>query len=247
MTSPATYRLGKKPPRTDPRTLAYASYRTGTATAPPQAHWGHGLSYAMDGNSQYGDCVEAAYAHQVQTWTTRAGSPVVPSGADALAAYTAITGFNPDDPSTDQGTDMLTALGYWRSSGMAGQKITAYAALSPSGREEISEAVAWYGGAYIGVQLPLSAQSQVGTEWTVTTGPDAAAGSWGGHCIPLCGYDQDVLWCVTWGALQAMTWEFLATYCDEAFVMLAAGWIGADGTAPPGLNWAQLTADLAGL
>jgi hypothetical protein len=240
-------KLGKKAARHDSRTFAYGDYRTGLATAPPDAHWGHGLTFAMLGNAQYGDCVEAGYAHQVQIWGDRAGTPFVPTDAEALGAYTAITGFNPSVPSSDQGTDILTALGYWKSTGLGSQKITAYATVNPQDRAQVSESVAWYGGTYIGVQLPKSAQSQVGSEWSVTTGPDAAAGSWGGHCVPICGYDADRLWCVTWGAIQAMTWEFLTTYCDEAYVMLAAEWVAASGEAPSKLAWGQLMADLANL
>lgn len=243
----ADVRLGKNSARHDPRTFAYAAYRTGVATAPAHAHWGHGLQFAMLDNDKYGDCVEAGYAHQVQIWGDRAGMPVVPSDAETVAAYTAIAGFNPADPSTDKGTDILTALGYWKSTGMGGVQIDAYAALNPRDQAQMSEAIAWYGGAYIGLQLPISAQGQVGHEWTVTTGKDARPGSWGGHCVPVCGYDEKQLWCVTWGALQPMTWQFMQTYVDEAYVLLAHEWIEASGESPSKLAWGQLLADLANL
>ncbi|HET9895465.1 MAG TPA: hypothetical protein VFQ44_11095 [Streptosporangiaceae bacterium] len=240
-------KLGKNPARHDPRTFAYAKYRNTMEKPPAQAHWGHGLPFTMLDNDKYGDCVEAGFAHQLQIWGDRAGTPFVPTDAQTVAAYTAITGFNPDDPSTDKGTDILTACGYWKSTGIADHQITAYAAVNPRDRAEVCEAIAWYGGAYIGLALPISAQGQVGKEWTVTTGKDAKAGSWGGHCVPLCGYDANVVWCVTWGALQPMTWEFLTTYCDEAFVMLAQEWMEASGESPSKLAWGQLLADLANL
>ena len=241
------FRLGKKDARHDPRTLRLADYRTGALTAPAQAHWGHGLPFTMLANDSVGDCVEAGYAHQVQVWCDRAGQPFVPTDAEALGAYSAITGYNPDDPSTDQGTDMLTACNYWRSTGMAGHEVTAYLSVSAQNRGEVSESVAFYGGLYLGLALPTSAQSQVGATWTVLTGPDAAAGSWGGHCVPVTGYDEDILWVCTWGALQAMTWDFLATYCDEAYVLLSKDWQETSGTSPSGLAWGQLQADLANL
>jgi hypothetical protein len=241
------YKLGKNPARHDPKTLVYAKYRTGLATAPPDAHWGSGIPFTMLANDKYGDCVEAGYAHMVQIWGDRAGDPFVPDDADTLAAYTAITGFNPNDPNTDKGTDILTAVKYWRSTGMDGHEITAFASLNPLVAAQMQEAIAWFGGAYIGLQLPISAQSQIGQQWTVTTGKDAQPGSWGGHCVPLCGYGPDVIWCVTWGALQALTWEFLTTYCDEAYVLLASEWMEASGVAPSNLAWGQLMADLANL
>ena len=173
--------------RTPATTRGRCGWRTtgpGTLTAPAQAHWGHGLPFTMLANDSVGDCVEAGYAHQVQVWCDRAGQPFVPTDAEALGAYSAITGYNPDDPSTDQGTDMLTACNYWRSTGMAGHEVTAYLSVSAQNRDEVSESVAFYGGLYLGLALPTSAQSQVGATWTVLTGPDAAAGSWGGHCRP---------------------------------------------------------------
>jgi hypothetical protein len=241
------FKLGKKSARHDPRTFVYAKYRTGNVTAPQQAHWGEGLQFAMLGNNEYGDCVEAGYAHQCEIWGDRSGSPFVPTEAEALGAYSAITGFNPNEPNTDNGTDILTALGYWENTGMAGHQITTYASLNPLSQDEISESIAFYGGAYIGLQLPTSAQAQVGQQWTVTTGPDARPGSWGGHCVPLCGYGPDQLFCVTWGALQSLTWEFLTTYCDEAYVMLSQEWIEATGQSPSSLAWGQLMADIANL
>lgn len=241
------FKLGKKPARHDTRTFAYAKYRTGAATAPQRAHWGHGLPFAMLDNDKYGDCVEAGYAHQVQLWRDRAGDPYVPADTDVLAAYTALTGFNPNEPSTDRGTDILAALKYWKSTGMAGHKITAYAKLNPLNQNEMSEAIAFFGGAYIGLALPISAQAQVGKEWVVTTGKDAAAGSWGGHCVPLVGYGPTEIWCVTWGTEQRMTWEFVTTYCDEAYVMLSQEWMETSGESPSKLAWGQLLADLANL
>jgi hypothetical protein len=242
-----SYKLGKNPARHDPRTLAYAKYRTGTDTPPRRAHWGNGLPFQMLGNDQYGDCVEAGYAHMLQIWDDRAGTSFAPTEQDALGAYTAITGFNPSDPNTDKGTDILTAVKYWQSTGIEGQKITAYASVNPLEQEQVSETIAWFGGTYIGLQLPASAQDQVGKQWTVTTGKGSAPGSWGGHCVPLSGYGPGELWCVTWGALQSMTWDFFTTYCDEAYVLLGTEWMEASGEAPSHLAWGQLMADLANL
>jgi hypothetical protein len=241
------FRLGKKPAVQDPRTLKLSRYLTGTLVPPPVAHWGHGLPFTMLSNDVYGDCVEAAYAHHVQVWCDRAGNPFVPTDAEALGAYSAMTGFNPADPSTDQGTDMLTACKYWQATGMAGHEVTAYLSVPPQQQAEVKTSVAFYGGLYLGVQLPLSAQSQVGATWTVVTGPDAVAGSWGGHAIAVTGYDENILWACTWGKLQALTWDWLSVYGDEAFVLLSRDWQETSGTSPSGLAWGQLQADLANL
>jgi hypothetical protein len=238
-------KLGKRPAIKDPRTLKYADYRTGSSTAPWRAaHWGHDLPYGMLGNDRYGDCVEASFAHQVQVWLARSGNgPFTITTGDVLADYSAITGFDPRDPRTDQGTSMYYANRYWKGRGL----IDAYATVDPLSGDQVRESVAWFGGLNIGVALPVSAQAQTGGVWDVTTGPDAQAGSWGGHCIPVVGYTSRTLWVVTWGALQAMTWNFLRTYCDEAYVFLSKQWIGAAGVSPSNLAWGQLDADLANL
>lgn len=239
--------LGKRDARHDPRTLRYTDYADWLADAPRHAHWGHGLPFAMLGNDQYGCCVEAGFAHLAQVWGDRADHAFTPDAPEVLAAYSAITGFNPDDPSTDQGTDMLAACNYWRSTGLGGVKVDAFATLEIGSVLQFQQAIALYGGAYIGLALPLSAQSQVGGVWSVTSGPDARAGSWGGHCINLTGYDAEHVWGVTWGQIQTIDWSFIETYCDEAYVLLSHEWIAASGQSPSGLQWGKLIADLANL
>lgn len=242
------FMLGKKAPRHDPRTLQYARYRTpAIQAAPAQAHWGNGIGYGMLGNDRAGNCVEAGYAHGSQIMCAHAGHPWEPTTAETIGAYSAMTGYVPGDPSTDQGTDMLTACGYWKNPGLAGHVIDAYMAANPQNVAEVREGVAFYGGLYLGVALPVSAQAQVGSVWEVTSGPGAQAGSWGGHCVWLTGYTSELLWCCTWGTLQAMTWDWLHTYADEAFVFLSQDWMRASGFSPSGLAWGQLQADLANL
>lgn len=245
---PFSLMLGKNSPRYDPRTLQYARYRTvGIPPTPPQAHWGNRLPFGMLGNDGAGDCVEAGYAHGAQIMCDRAGHPWVPTTKETIGSYSALAGYVPGDPSTDNGTDMLSACKFWQSAGLGGHLISAYMSASPQNPTEVKEAVAFYGGLYLGAALPLSAQNQVGTLWEVTSGPDAAAGSWGGHCVWVSGYDAEFVWCVTWGQLQAMTWDWLHTYADEAYVLLSRDWLRAGGFSPSGLAWGALQADLANL
>jgi hypothetical protein len=189
--------------------------------------------------------VEAAYAHQLQVWDSRAGHPFVPSVTDTVQAYSNITGYNPAVPGSDRGTNMMSALNYWRSTGISGRTITAYARINPRTVTDIEVAIAWFGGAYIGIQLPLNCQSQ--STWVIRPGPGSAAGSWGGHCVPIVGYGPASLWVNTWGNIIEMSWTFLATYCDEAYALLSEEWMESSGVSPSKLAWGQLQADLANL
>jgi hypothetical protein len=204
----------------------------------------------MDGNDDFGDCVEAEYDHHVCLWAKHTGKPYTNSRSAVLGAYTALTGFNALDPATDQGTNMLAANRYWVSTGMYGVKADAFVSVDPQNDFEVETSIAFYGGMDIGLQLPLSAQAQTfNGPWTVTSGADAKPGSWGGHCALVTGYNvtRGALWVATWGGLQLMTWDFFHTYCDEAYTFLSHEWTAASGQSPSGLAWGLLNANLANL
>src|SRR6185437_645652 len=63
----------------------------------------------MLGNDQYGDCVFAANGHTVEQQTALGqGKEVTVTTAQALAEYSKVTGFNPNDPNTDNGLKPVT-------------------------------------------------------------------------------------------------------------------------------------------
>lgn len=238
--------LGKLAPREDARTLRFAKYVDSSLPRPPRVvDNSHGIeAWGMMGNDELGDCTCAAVGHLVQDWTANASSEVTIIDDDIIRLYEAVGGYKPGDPSTDNGAVCVDVLNYWRKSGVPGEgdKIAAYVALTPGDYTHVDDAIYLFGGAYVGLQLPLSAQGQ--TVWSQSSGPDATAGSWGGHCVAVVGYDGSGLTCVTWGRLQRMTWGFWHTYCDEAYAVLDKDWLKADAIAPSGLNLAALMADL---
>jgi hypothetical protein len=246
----ASYRLGKQEARHDPRTFQLANYLTDELpTAPPRMSWAEKVEdWGMLANDRYGDCVPAGALHMVQDWTAYASTEVVPTEEQALAAYSAITGFDPADPSTDKGTVMLDALNYWRHEGIGGHRIMAYAACEPDNAAHVRDCIHLFGAAYVGIWLPVSAQRQ--KVWSVPPGGprgDGEPGSWGGHCVPVVAYGPRRLTCVTWGGLKQMTWGFFRTYCDEAFAVLSGDWLREDRTAPNGFDLDSLQKDLAAL
>jgi hypothetical protein len=245
-----TYRLGKQEPRHDPRTFQLARYLTDELPpAPAHVSWAEKVEHwGMLANDRYGDCVPVGALHLAQNWTAYASTEYVPAEQDALAAYTAMTGFDPNDPSTDNGTVMLDALNYWRRAGIAGHQIMAYAACEPGNVEHIKDSIHLFAGSYVGMSLPRSAQGQ--QVWSVPPqGPvgDGRPGSWGGHCVPIIAYSSRRLICVTWGQLKPMTWRFFRTYCDEAYAALSDDWLRADRVAPNGFDLDELKKDLASI
>ena len=82
-----------------------------------------------------------------------------------LARYE-IFGYRPANPSSDQGAVETDVLNYWLKTPLEGHAIDGYVSLQPKDIRDVRDAVWLFGGAYIGVALPLAAQNQ--DVWTVT-------------------------------------------------------------------------------
>jgi len=244
-----TIKLGKKAARHDARTLQFANYVKVTAPpAPPKLEdWTKKVgNWPMMLNNTLGDCTCACAGHMIEEWTTYAKpTGYTPTDPQILQAYEAVGGYVPGQPNTDNGAVILDVLNYWRQTGIAGHPIRAYVSVDPKNHPEVIDSTYLFGNCYLGVQLPLSAQTQ--TVWSVPPGGatgQGAPGSWGGHAIPVVEYDARGLTVITWGAKKRMTWSFLDAYCDEAYAVLSDDFIAATGQAPNGFELAQLDADL---
>lgn len=237
-------RLGKLAPRHDPRTLHLANYLNPEALPkiPTSKDWGDKVpTWPMYLNDQLGDCTIAACGHLIEEWSANAATEVSPTNSDIIKAYSAVSGYDPSTGANDNGAVEIDVLNYWRNTGVGGHQIAAYAACEPKNHSHIKAAVYLFGGCYIGLALPLSAQNQ--SIWSVTRGPDSAPGSWGGHAVNICAYDAHFLTVVTWGALMKMSWSFLDRYCDESYAVLSQDFIN-NGKAPNAIDWLSLQADL---
>ena len=243
-------KLGKRLPRHDPRVPMLSQYTTALPLAPATADYSGKLSnLGMMGNDKLGDCTCAAVGHVIQEWTSEAQPKevIIPDG-DIIKLYEAVGGYVPGNPSTDNGAVEVDVLNYWLANPLDGHALSAFAAVEPKNHNEVKDAVYIFGNCYIGLALPLSAQTQ--TVWTVPPGGpqgNGAPGSWGGHAVPVVAYDQRGLTCITWGALKRMTWQFWDAYCDEGYGLLSKDWLEASGKAPQGFDWQAMVADMSDL
>jgi len=233
------YKLGKLA-ATKPFGLKdLAIYANGKLPAPPATvNYYKGLSLPIDGNDQYGDCVMAATAHLIAAWDAEVKEKdTVPTGDQVVAEYFKLTG------GEDSGLNESSVLQTWQQEGLFGQKIAAYATVDIKDIIAVHQAIAFYGGALFGIQVPESAQEQfqAGEPWTYE--PDAQIE--GGHAIAPLGYDHNYVYCATWGGIAPVTYPFLSAYLDEAYAVISHQYVEA-GKGPL-LNLAALQADLSKL
>jgi hypothetical protein len=249
--NPALLPLGKLAPVHDARIPMLAKYTKALPAAPVSVDWTKGVStWGMMRNDTIGDCTCAAIAHAIQIWTKNAAAEQTLSDDSVVKLYSAITGYNPKTGANDNGAVESDVLKYWLRNGVEGHHLDAFVSLQPHSIEDIKDAVWLFGGCYIGLSLPKSAQAQIGGLWTVPASGlsgDGAPGSWGGHAVYVVGYDARGLTVITWGGLQRMSWNFWWAYCDEAYGLLSRDWIAKNGIAASGFNFAALSMDIQAL
>lgn len=235
-------RYGRKPPHpraTHPRVVldAHADWEALAADIPKDVDRTKGLTWPMYLNDQLGDCAEAGAGHAAQAITAWTGSPVLPSDRDVLTLYETVAGYVPNDPSTDNGTNLQDLLTWWSKNSWGGIEVSAFAELRNWNAAAMRACLYYFGTVYVGVNFPAGgiAQFQNGEPWTPVPGDHID----GGHCIVLeqMTSGKDELNWITWGAKQKSTLRWWWTYAEEAWVILTPQ-VLAD--PPPGLDAAAV-------
>jgi hypothetical protein len=239
-----TFKLGKKAAKFNPHALRLADYVPAGYVPPPYADHTLGVKqWGMMLNDRLGDCTIASCGHALQVFTLT--KTTVPNSV-ILRAYEQWCGYNPNDPSTDQGGVEVDVLNDWKAKGLAGHVLEGYVTPQPQNLAHVMHSIAEFGGVYIGLQVPYSAldQNQKGQVWDVVADDGGIAGGHAVFCPAYHTLDPNVgrrttINCITWGGIQKMTVDFWDKYCDESHTLLAAAW------QPAGVKLAALRADLA--
>lgn len=189
-------------------------YAKGKLPAPPQTVSAPDiLAWGMDGNDEYGDCTIAGVDHLIKAWNfdSKDATPNTTT-TEIVKTYMTLTG------GQDTGLAEATVLALWQKTGLFGNEIKGYAPIDPHDITALHQSIAFYGGAYLGVQLPKSAQTQFnsGEPWTVI--PDSPIE--GGHCIVAVSYTSEYVYVVTWGSVIPVSYPWLHKYMDEAWCVL---------------------------
>jgi hypothetical protein len=216
-------------------------------------HFGHesfigAMDWGMLANDQVGNCVPAGAAHETMLWNAAAGKTVIFDDKSVLSDYSAISGYDPNDPNSDQGCDMQQAASYRRKTGIVDvdgnrHTIGAYLAITPGDLHEHYIALYLFEAIGIGLDLPYSAidQTNKNKSWTYVRRSSSA----GGHYVPLVA-KRTRLENVTWGQLQGMSTGFFGHYNDESLCYLSSEML-TNRKSPEGFDYDGLVKCLAAL
>jgi hypothetical protein len=234
-------KLGRKPKKTDPRTLKASRYMLPGAFPAPrmQVDWmGIVPDFPLYGNDIHSDCGIAAIGHMVQWWTAQQGSPRTPLLEEVMAVYDLLS-------PQDDGCYLLDVLKYWRKNPICGSVLGAFAEVDFSDQERLRLSLDVFGGIYTGLDLPRNGQTQ--EVWDFVSGSGSEPASWGRHCVPFGRYSNPdgTARCATWGAVKDATFSWLRHYLEECYVLIDAMWLNKEGQTPAGIDIDLLNADLA--
>jgi hypothetical protein len=203
------------------------------------------------GNDKLGDCVIAGIGHVVGVLTAGAGDPFLYTDPQIIALYSAIGGYVPGNPATDQGCDEVTALNYWENNGAPdGQhKIAGWLSVNAADLVEVRTALWLFENLYFGLELPDAwvnpMPDAAGFVWNAAGAPDPQ----NGHCVVGVGYTAEGVTIDTWGMLGLMTNSAVRRYATShahgALYTVVSQDAVANATqkAPNGFDWSQLIAD----
>jgi hypothetical protein len=224
------------------------SLPTGPASVDYMAKGGTPLKDVY-GNDALGDCVIAGYYHLLALLTGNAtGVPFHALLAQIVAAYRAIGGYVPGDPSTDQGCDEQTALNWFMAHAAAdGSKALGWLKVDARNKAEVQAALWLFENLFFGIELPdawLNPFPEAdGYVWDVGA-PDPN----NGHCIIGGGYDATGVKVDSWGLFGTVTYDAIAALCSggtgELYVVLNPDQVAkGQAKAPNGVDWTSLIAD----
>lgn len=256
--APFEIAFGRKRPVAEGPHMRLAHYLQQALPTPPTSvsYWTPACDVALRdiyANDERGDCVVASRYHGVATATGNAGDLYHATKAAIIKTYSAIGGYVPGQPSTDQGLDEVTSQAYWLKNGfLNGTKPLGYVAVDASNWTEVQTAIWLFEGADICMELPDAWISPFpsgdGFVWDAAT-PDEE----NGHCIQATGYSTSGVEIDTWGLKGTLTKAALAKLAvakqyGSFYVVLTPDLVAKGATkAPCGVAWNDLVADFNAL
>lgn len=226
------FKLGKRAPRFDVRTLRLEKYLAPNFSAPAMFDYTAKVpQYPMWLNDQLGDCTCAARAGLIATWTANCGSPVLLSDQQVLADYNMVNG------GADNGAVEIDVLKAWSDGMSDGHKLAAYGDIGIQDMSAIKAACWLCEGLYLGLNLPVYCLNS--TQWLTPSNMLA-----GGHAVFIAGHDGTNFLGVSWGQRISISEAFLASQCDEIHFCLSQDQLNGQGIAASGVDLVTMQTDI---
>lgn len=192
-------------------------------------------SYRNDATFQYNDCVIAARAHQTIRFDFVTGVPPLAISSDDVASEY----FQENGGGTTAGVDLDISLQLWRDRGWIAAHTKGRTIERFYGPLAIRDSPLFVGDltmqidspvlmnyiyGYTGVQVSLILPDSIdvrspGSYGSGTLWKDTSQLAVEPHVMLLTGYSDQGPIGITWGKKQAMTWDFLRSYCCGAYVI----------------------------
>lgn len=193
------------------------------------------LSYPMNGNDQYGDCMESAACHIDNTWTGNTGTESVFDQNALIQQYLAASG-------GDNGLDEQTLLSSCWKPGLAGVSAATYVDvldIDVTNSTLVQFAIQNFGAVLFMLDVPDEWLNgfNTGVVWDAP----AVADQNNGHGVAWAGVDGNGNYrLLTWGTWCWITPNGVKSCDPSGFVVFSLRWFNSQGVAPNGLTYDQL-------
>jgi hypothetical protein len=232
-------KLGKLPGQQLLTTTLRDYMKVGLPSTPATVDYGPRVSdYPMALNDRLGICTVAGIIHLLQLAYAEIGEVFAyPGDVETQSTYFGLTG------GQDSGCVETSVLQTWSGPGLFDTKAAAWVPVNVRDKSEMQAAIYLFGGVYLGVELPQSAQVQFEAQqpWHLTIPRGRPVG---GHCIVGSGYNREGIDIITWGKETTMTWDWWEYYGSEAYAIIPQAFVEADHGPVYKIDILQLQADL---
>jgi hypothetical protein len=217
------YKLGKLPAKADKRNIKLKSIIKKALL--PELPEVYSVDRALNGvndenmyaNDRYGCCVISARAHQTLRFEKYEQDKLI-----TITDLEVIQQYFEESGGFDTGLYLLESLKSWRKSGWiingSFYNIYAFAEVDFKDHDEVKHCIHLLGGVNYGFLVPQSAldQFEAGEDWKIVQDDGGIKGGHGVYAYAY-GYDNEGLYCMTWGRRQKLSWDFWDKYTDEAY------------------------------
>jgi hypothetical protein len=230
--------LGRRPGKIPVGLRELGYYVAGALPKPPPAVKVPDVSnWQILGNDTAGDCGVAGLEHGFM-----ADASITHEKESEATDQQALNYYFDYTDGQDTGVVLSDYLAHVRQTPYYGHTVDAYAPVAVHDVPTLQTAINMYGFTYTGIVVTAPMQQAFGQHepWTTALLDSPVLG---GHCVPLVGYDDQFLYLVTWGGVQAVSYPAWHLMSSEAWAVITGEFVAHNGDGR-GVNLAALKADL---